>query len=255
MKSALIICEKTDSTNLAVRRRFSDLADGSLFCAMEQTAGKGRLNRRWITPPGSAICASGVMKDMAEPFHAGAVIALAALELIAAELGDERAYFKWPNDIYIGSRKLAGILSEGIFEHGRISGIISGIGININQTPEMLSTLDNPATSLFCECGKTFDIRQLYQQLFERFNAKLRLYRNAPDEIIRDWKQANRLLGKPLEAIRPDGSVVRGIFSGILPDGAMQLSCADGVFRFDCGDIKIDPAALPEVIIPANPNR
>ena len=130
MKGQLIIVDEVDSTNLAVRKQFSQLPDGSLFCALSQSAGRGRLNRRWITSSGSAICATGVFKDVDVPFHAGAVIALAALELISGKLGDERAYFKWPNDIYIGSRKLAGILSEGIFEKGKITRIdgMSGLG-------------------------------------------------------------------------------------------------------------------------------
>lgn len=246
MKGQLIIVDEVDSTNLAVRKQFSQLPDGSLFCALSQSAGRGRLNRRWITSSGSAICATGVFKDVDVPFHAGAVIALAALELISGKLGDERAYFKWPNDIYIGSRKLAGILSEGIFEKGKITGLISGIGINVNQSAAELDQLDNSATSLLCECGKTFDLTGLYGEFFEHFSRMMQLYREDPEMILARWKQANRLLGKTLEAIRPDGTRLRGIFSEILPDGAMQIECTDGTFRFDCGDIKIDPAALPD---------
>ena len=244
MAAELIICDRIDSTNSAARERFSTLPDGSLFCAMEQTCGRGRLNRRWITPPGSAICASGVLKNVAEPFHAGAIIALAALEMISNKLGDDRAYFKWPNDIYIGSKKLAGILSEGVFEHGKLAGIISGIGINVNQSAEILSALDNVATSLFCESGSAFDLRELYGELFSNFNRMLELYQSSPEQILARWKAANRLLGKTLEAVRPDGTRLRGKFCEILPDGSMMIEC-DGIpQRFDCGDIKIDPATL-----------
>lgn len=241
MSAELIICDRIDSTNSAARERFSTLPDGSLFCAMEQTCGRGRLNRRWITPPGSAICASGILKNAAEPFHAGAIIALAALEMISGKLGNTCAYFKWPNDIYIGKKKLAGILSEGVFAHGKLSGIISGIGININQSAENLAELDNAATSLFCECGKTFDLRELYCELFSNFNRMYQLYQNDPAQLLARWKQANRLLGKTLEAIRPDGTRLRGIFSEILPDGSMMIDCDGSRQRFDCGDIKIDP--------------
>ena len=244
MTAELIICDRIDSTNSAARERFSTLPDGSLFCAMEQTCGRGRLNRRWITPPGSAICASGVLKNVAEPFHAGAIIALAALEMISGKLGDERAYFKWPNDIYIGGKKLAGILSEGVFAQGKLAGIISGIGININQSAGNLADLDNAATSLFCESGKSFDLRELYCELFSNFNRMYLLYQNDPEQILAGWKQANRLLGKTLEAIRPDGTRLRGTFCEILPDGSMMIDCEGTRHRFDCGDIKIDPATL-----------
>ena len=245
MGGQLLITDRVDSTNVAVRKIFADLPDGSLFCALEQTAGKGRLNRRWVTQPGSAICASGVFKNVSLPFHAGAIIALAALELIREKLGDSRAYFKWPNDIYIREKKLAGILSEGIFEHGKFTGVISGIGININQSRETLDQLDNAATSLFCECGKNFDLNELYQEFFEHFRHFHRLYIDQPQDVISKWQHANKLLGKNLTAIRPDGSKLTGIFSEILPDGAMIICCNGEMHRFDCGDIKIDPTALP----------
>ena len=245
MSGQLLIVDQVDSTNLAVRKIFSNLADGSLFCAIEQTAGRGRLNRRWVTQPGSAVCASGVFKNVQQPFHAGAILALAALELIQDKTGDSRAYFKWPNDIYIREKKLAGILSEGIFSGGTLSGVISGIGININQSRETLDQLDNAATSLFCECGRNFDLTELYQEFFVRFQRFYQQYLADPQTIVEQWISANKLLGKRLTALRPDGSKLSGIFSEILPDGAMIITCDSTAYRFDCGDIKIDPAALP----------
>ena len=245
MNGQLIIVDQVDSTNLAVRKIFPDLADGSLFCAIEPTAGRGRLNRRWVTQPGSAVCASGVFKSVQQPFHAGAILALAALELIRDKLGDSRAYFKWPNDIYIREKKLAGILSEGIFSHGTLAGVISGIGININQSRATLDQLDNAATSLFCECGRDFDLAEIYQEFFTRFQNFYQQYLDDPQTIIEQWISANKLLGKRLVAIRPDGSKLSGIFSEILPDGAMIITCDNTAHRFDCGDINIDPSALP----------
>ena len=88
-----------------------------------------------------------LFKNIAEPYHAGAIIALAALEVINDCLGNEEAFFKWPNDIYIKSAKLAGILSEGVIEHGRFAAIISGVGINVNQT-SFPSSLPNPTSIL-----------------------------------------------------------------------------------------------------------
>ena len=245
MDPRLIIVNEVDSTNLALRREHLNFPDGTLYCALEQTAGRGRLNRRWVTQPGSAVCASGVFKNVQQPFHAGAILALAALELIRDKLGDSRAYFKWPNDIYIREKKLAGILSEGIFSGGTLAGVISGIGININQSRATLDQLDNAATSLFCECGNNFDLAEIYQEFFTRFQNFYQQYLDDPQTIIEQWISANKLLGKRLTAIRPDGSKLTGIFSEILPDGAMIINCDNTAYRFDCGDIKIDPSALP----------
>ncbi len=242
MEPRLIIVPEIDSTNLALRREYQELPDGTLYCALNQTAGRGRLNRRWITPPNSALCCSMLFKSVSEPYHAGAVIALAALELINGCLGNEEAFFKWPNDIYIRSAKLAGILSEGVIEQGRFAAIISGVGININQDADMLAQLDNSATSIYCQCGRLYDLETLYTGLFAAASRIYKQYLSAPEEIISLWKKANRLQGRLIEAVRPDGTVLRGIFRDIAPDGAMIMEYDGKLHRFDCGDIKITPS-------------
>ena len=241
MVPTLTVVKETDSTNLALRREYKNFPDGSLYCALNQTAGRGRLNRRWITPPGSALCCSMLFKSVAEPYHAGAVIALAALEVINECLGNKKAFFKWPNDIYIGSAKLAGILSEGIIEDGRFSAVISGVGINVNQDAATLGQLDNNATSIYCQCGRLFDLETLYSKLFTAATRIYSQYQSDCENIISQWKKANRLQGKIIEAIRPDGTILRGIFRDIAPDGAMIMEYDNSLHRFDCGDIKIIP--------------
>ena len=244
MGPRLIIVDEVDSTNLALRREHLKFPDGTLYCALEQTAGRGRLNRRWVTQRESAVCASMLFKKVAEPYHAGAVIALAALEVIGECLGNDEAFFKWPNDIYIGQAKLAGILSEGVLEQGKFAAVVSGVGININQSAETLAQLDNHATSIFCRCGRTYDLTELYHKLFSAGVRIYSEYQKDPADIIAQWRNANRLIGKELEAVRPDGTVLRGIFRDIAPDGAMIMECENNLCRFDCGDIKIIPASL-----------
>lgn len=241
MEPRLIVVAETDSTNLALRREYKNFPDGTLYCALNQTAGRGRLNRRWITPPGTALCGSMLFKNVAEPYHAGAIIALAALEAVNESLGNENAFFKWPNDIYVGSAKLAGILSEGIIEHGRFAAIISGVGINVNQDAAVLAQLDNNATSIYCQCGRSYDLETLYSKLFIAATRIYSQYRSDQAAVISRWKQANRLQGKTVEAVRPDGTVLCGIFRDIAPDGAMLMEYDSSLHRFDCGDIKIIP--------------
>ncbi len=183
-----------------------------------------------------------LFKSVAEPYHAGAIIALAALEVINDCLGNEKAFFKWPNDIYINSAKLAGILSEGVIENGRFAAVISGVGININQDAAALAQLDNRATSIYCQCGRSYDLETLYAKLFTSASRIYKQYLSSPEEIISLWKKANRLQGRLIEAVRPDGSVLRGIFRDIAPDGAMLMEYDNTLHRFDCGDIKITPS-------------
>ena len=244
MDPRLIIVNEVDSTNSALRREYRDLPDGTLYCALEQSAGRGRLNRRWVTQRSSAVCASMLFKKVSEPYHAGAVVALAALDVIRECLGCDKAFFKWPNDIYIGQAKLAGILSEGVLEQGKFAAIVSGVGININQSAETLSQLDNCATSIYCQCGREYDLTELYRKLFDAAQKIYSQYQNDPATVLARWRNANRLLNKELEAIRPDGSLLRGIFRDIAPDGAMIMECGKQLYRFDCGDIRIIPESL-----------
>ena len=255
MAAELIIAESTDSTNTAVKQLFDTLEDGSCFCALEQRAGRGRLGRKWITPPGTALCFSAVFKNVSEAYHAGAIVALAALDMLKNHLPDLPVFFKWPNDLYVGQNKLSGILSEGVISHGKLAGVISGIGINLNQSKEELAQLDNPATSLFAESGRSFAIPPLCRELFERIQELYAEYHCEPAAVIARWQKANALIGHTLEVIRPDGSRMTGIFSGIAPDGAMLLEINGTEERFDCGDVKIDPASLPNFTAPADQNR
>ncbi|MBR7107760.1 MAG: biotin--[Lentisphaeria bacterium] len=245
MAAELIIVERTASTNTAARQLFDTLDDGSCFCALEQYSGRGRLGRKWVTPPGTALCFSAVFKDVTQAFHAGAIIALAALDMLKTSLPGLQVFFKWPNDLYVGKNKLAGILSEGVISGGKLAGVVSGIGINLNQNRDDLSKLDNPATSLFVESGCRFETVPMCQKLFDRIQMLNEVYHRAPEQIIAKWQKANALIGHTLEVIRPDGARLTGIFSGIAPDGAMLLSVNGATVRFDCGDVKIDPASLP----------
>lgn len=255
MAAELIIVESVDSTNSAVKQRFETLDDGSCFCALEQRAGRGRLGRRWITPPETALCFSALMKNISEAYHAGAIVALAALELLEEYAPGCHFFFKWPNDIYVGKNKLAGILSEGVISRGELAGVVSGIGINVNQTPEELAQLDNPATSLFNETGCRYEIPRLCKELFDRLQIIYSSYRAEPEKIIQQWQRANALIGHTLTVVRPDGVPLCGKFSAIAPDGAMLLEIDGKVVRFDCGDVKIDPASLPQFTTPADQNR
>ena len=147
-KNALIVLDEVDSTNSWAMRHFDTLDDGAVIAAISQNAGRGRLGRKWVTVPGSSLTASAVFKNIAKPYHAGVITGLAGLELIRKYAPDSFSFFKWPNDIYIRQCKISGILSEGVLRCGRLLGVVSGIGINVNQSVEDLAVLENPATSL-----------------------------------------------------------------------------------------------------------
>ena len=143
----IVELDEVDSTNTFARRHFDDYPDGTLITARSQSAGRGRRGRTWITPPG--VCFSGTMifKHLSDGFHAGCIVGLGALAALREIAPEVKAFLKWPNDIYVGDRKLAGILSEGAkIEQGRLTGVVSGVGVNVNLPESVISMLDQPAT-------------------------------------------------------------------------------------------------------------
>jgi BirA family biotin operon repressor/biotin-[acetyl-CoA-carboxylase] ligase len=247
MASLLHFLPVIDSTNTYAVKHFDSLTDGTLVAAGAQTAGKGRLGRVWLSPEGVNIYATLVVKTPGMPFLAGAVVGLAGIRLVRQLIPEAGAFFKWPNDIYCGHRKLAGILCDGAgFLNGKLKGVAAGIGININLDREALAQLDQPAVSLAALAGKTFQLPEVLDIFAELTSEVYRLYREDQAELFRLWKKENRLIGHELSFAAPDGSVFRGIFEDVTDTGEMLLLLPDGTRKeLHCGDVRIQRDSLP----------
>ncbi len=236
-----ILLEKVDSTNTFAKDNFFSLEDGAVVAAVEQTAGKGRLGRKWFCERNKNLTVSAIFKNIEKPFHAGVILGLAGLELIREALPDEFSFFKWPNDIYINSNKVSGILSEGIWKNGAFCGVVSGIGINVNQPMDSLRKENIPAISLMELSGREFFLEKLRLELVKKIRKSYIIYQSNSGSVLRKWHEENCLLGENLEVITPDGVVKKGIFTAISDDGSMVLQSEEGEhFDFNCGDVKID---------------
>ncbi|HSS81955.1 MAG TPA: biotin--[acetyl-CoA-carboxylase] ligase [Gaiellaceae bacterium] len=144
--------------------------EGALVTADEQTAGRGRLGRRWLAPAGTSLLCSLQLRPAVEserlPELTG-VAALACLEAIAALTGLEPV-LKFPNDVLVDERKVAGVLAEAREER-----VVLGIGVNVNVTAEELpQEVDRPATSLLVETGREVDRAELLADLLERLERR-----------------------------------------------------------------------------------
>jgi BirA family biotin operon repressor/biotin-[acetyl-CoA-carboxylase] ligase len=147
-----------------------DAPEGAIAVAEEQTAGRGRLGRPWFAPAGTSLLCSLQLRPEAPterlPELTG-VAARACAETIAALTGLEPA-LKFPNDVLVGGRKVAGILAEA--RDGRV---VLGIGINVNvPADELPSDVDRPATSLLAETGRELDRAELLAELLERLERR-----------------------------------------------------------------------------------
>ncbi len=242
---SLIVLPRVDSTNTYAKDHFNELADGCVVAAIEQFAGRGRLGRKWISAPDSSLTASAVLKKVSQPFHAGVIVGLAGLELLREYLPQSFIFFKWPNDIYIRECKIAGILSEGVLKNGGLAGVVSGIGINVNQSREEMQSLDNPAVSMTAISGKKFFLEKMRFELAEKIKKYYIIYQSNSESLLRLWRDENRLIGETLFLNMPDGTVRQGCFTDIGQNGEMVLRSPEGdFFRFDCGDVKIDASLI-----------
>ena len=158
--------EITESTNLDAKQTENAL-DKSIFLADTQTSGRGRLGREWSSPKGCGIWMSILLKPQ------GAISDVSQLTLIAglavSRVIDE-TLIKWPNDVLISNKKVAGILTEMSAEGGRIKHIVVGIGINVNNE-EFPEELCDKATSMYIETGKFFDREELICDITKEFFA------------------------------------------------------------------------------------
>jgi len=157
----------TPSTQLLLP---TEAPEGALVATGEQTAGRGRLGRRWLAPAGtSLLCSLQLRPAIASerlPELTG-VASLACAEAIAALTGIEPK-LKFPNDVLVGDRKLAGILAEA--REGRV---VLGIGVNVNVPAEELPQgVGRPATSVLVETGHELDRAELLAELLERLERR-----------------------------------------------------------------------------------
>lgn len=236
----MILLDEVDSTNTYAKNNFELLADGCLISARSQTAGRGRLNRKWLAKKDCDITSTMVFKQLDNGFHAGVICGLAVLRLAREFLPGKLSFLKWPNDVYIREKKVCGILSEGIISDGALKGVVCGMGININSTTDDLACAGQPATSFAIEAGVNFDVKFLTEKL-EKYLLECYINFNLDFlSVFEAWKTENRLTGRMIEAVSPSGTRYTGVFKRIDGSGNLVLSCEYGEKTFSCGDIKID---------------
>ncbi len=170
-----------------------ELPIGSVVVAEHQTAGRGRLERRWEAPPGTSLLVSCVLKP-------NRLLSLAA-GVAAAEACGPEVRLKWPNDLLLGDRKLGGILVETTPEKA-----ICGIGINLTWAPSGAARLDRPR-----------------DDLLRRLQANLATWTSTPpDSVLTRWRELSATLGRRVR-IELSGHVVEGVARDLGPHGELVI--------------------------------
>ena len=167
----LVFLEEVESTNKYAKEHIDEYADMTVIYTDNQTAGRGRLNRVWNYMGKDNIYASIILKPsdtMKEVYSNLTQYLCVVLAQVFEEYG-VISKIKWPNDIKINSKKISGILAEGVIENGKLKGLVLGFGINLNTKREILDKINQPATSLNIETGMVIDKQNFLKKVLEIF--------------------------------------------------------------------------------------
>ncbi|MBI2760270.1 MAG: biotin--[acetyl-CoA-carboxylase] ligase [Chloroflexi bacterium] len=224
--SALVYLPSTGSTMDDVRGRAAEgAAEGLVVVADEQTAGRGRLGRVWVAPPGVNLSLSILLRPSRERIkRLGMVAPLAVADAVAAVSG-LAVQFKWPNDVRIGGRKVCGVLIESEFAGDQPSFAIVGIGLNVNLDTAVIPEIADIATSIAREHGAPVSREQTLVALLNAFE---RWYDEPEPAVVRSaWRERLETLGQEVE-VTFAGQSERGVAEDVDAEGSLLLRRRDG---------------------------
>ena len=224
--SQIIAFDTVSSTNDTAAQYANEPGnDGLVIIAEYQTAGKGRAGNKWFSEKGqSLLCSVLLINEELNAELLSLTIAVATAEAI-----DETARIKWPNDIILNGKKVAGILLESKqSEHGRV--YIIGIGINCHQK-EFPSEFNSAATSIDLESGKICDRILLARRLLSSIEHCINSSRTKPENVLKEWKQRSLLQGQRITVIH-NGREFSGNCIGIDPERGLILLLDSGRPQF-----------------------
>jgi BirA family biotin operon repressor/biotin-[acetyl-CoA-carboxylase] ligase len=215
---------ETASTNVdLVAAALAGTAHGAVLVADHQTAGRGRLDRRWDAPPGTSLLVSLLLPP---PPGGGRLhrltqaVGLAAIEACQAVAG-VRPILTWPNDLYVGDRKLGGILAEAARQDVAIIGVVVGLGLNVNWPDDVPSHLADRLVSLNRLAGRPIDRDALLDRLLERLAAR------RWDELTADYRSNLATLGRRVDVTTGERHFV-AVAVDVTAEGELVVEHEDG---------------------------
>lgn len=233
-----------DSTNQYLLNKVGELESGTACIAEYQQAGRGRRGRQWLSPFGSNLYLSMYWRldaGMAAAMGLSLVVGVAIAETLQ-DFGCPDVKVKWPNDIYLHDKKLAGILVELTGQTGDAVHLVIGMGLNISMPKSEDLSIDQPWANMTDACEEIPKRNQLVAALIDKLTATLKEYESVglPGFLDR-WNQLDNFKGREVRLIIGKEEV-KGIARGINEQGALMLQMEDGVKPFIGGEISLRKA-------------
>ncbi len=235
---------ETDSTQRVARELGrAGAPEGTVVIAEAQTAGRGRLGRTWHSPRGVNLYCSIVLRPPLSPAAVPQVALVAGVAAAAAlaETPGLAPRLKWPNDVLIDGRKVAGILTEMEAEVERVHHVILGIGVNLNAPRAAFPPeLRERATSLFLATGRRVDRAAVTGRLLAALEARYGRFLEGGFEAVRaEWESYSCLTGTDVRVASAEGEMA-GRVLGLDADGALMLARPDGTSaRIVAGEVSV----------------
>jgi BirA family biotin operon repressor/biotin-[acetyl-CoA-carboxylase] ligase len=230
------------STNSYLMQNMGAKTHGTCVVTNLQTSGRGRRGREWQASLGASLTFSLLWR-----FQCGAA-ALSGLSLAVGvalirslhELGATEAKLKWPNDILVDQKKLAGILIELQGDMEGPSTAVIGVGINLQLPESVLQKIDQPATDLHQTLAHTINPNALMATLLKHLVDVLLTFERAGfDELRDEWTAHHAYHQQPVRMLMPDGSEVTGVVQAISENGSLMIETAKGMQKFMSGEISL----------------
>ncbi|MBN2420367.1 MAG: biotin--[acetyl-CoA-carboxylase] ligase [Deltaproteobacteria bacterium] len=232
--SSITVYERLESTNNRAKELYDEGAEeGAVVLAEEQTAGRGRMDRKWLSPPNKNILISILLKPeikIENIYSLTLAMAVAGIDAIK-EMTGLSSLIKWPNDIYLNNKKLAGILTEFKVRKKTPAYVIVGMGLNVNWNPEQEPGILFPSTSILNETGSLTSRNRLLSIILKYF--ELLYYDIISERMEGLYDRCNRLsliTGREI-SVDTGYEIIKGEATGIDEYGALILKVQGGNTR------------------------
>jgi BirA family transcriptional regulator, biotin operon repressor / biotin---[acetyl-CoA-carboxylase] ligase len=236
------------STNTALLQRPNPRCGLSeVLLAEFQSAGRGRRGRAWLAPPGGAICLSlsWTFREVPEDLPALGLVIGVCMVRVLTEAGVKRAGLKWPNDVLVDGKKLAGVLIDLRAESQGPACVVIGIGMNVALGAPLLEQIAESGTAAtdLVSTGLSDKARNaLAADLVSAcVRGLLEFEREGLKPFIAEWREADALRGRPVNVASAEGTA-KGLARGIDLHGALMVETREGVQRFISGDVTVRAA-------------
>ena len=234
--------KEIDSTNEWCKRLSKeDAVHGTLAVAEFQSAGKGRLGRRWVVPEGNSIMMSILLRPDFEPRFASMLTLVMGLSVAqAAKELEVDVSIKWPNDVVVSRKKICGILTEMGTNGTKIGYVLIGVGINVNLW-EFPEEMQDKATSLAMESGQEYDRNQIIGLVMKHFEEDYERFIQTCDfeNLLEEYHRILANLNQPVRVLNGADSF-EGVSRGIDTKGELLVEKADGtVTKISAGEVSV----------------